>query len=87
MKRARGPLSLNINEEMGCLVDGFDTPPYLMMPHHRPYQGGLIEKAGYAKAKDVYAWRYNVGELNTRVKRRARRDRRRCPRSRTAGRR
>ncbi len=69
MKRARGPLSLNINEEMGCLVDGFETPPYIMMPHHRPYQAGLIEKAGYAKAKDVYAWRYHVGELNNRVKR------------------
>jgi hypothetical protein len=69
MKRVRGPLSLNVNEEMGCLVDGFDTPPYIMMPHHRPYQAGLIEKAGYAKAKDVYAWRYHVGELNNRVKR------------------
>jgi hypothetical protein len=73
MKRARGPLSLNINEETGCLVDGFDTPPYVLMPHHLPYQGGLIEKAGYAKIKDFYGWSYAVGELNTRVKR-ARRD-------------
>jgi hypothetical protein len=69
MKRARGPLSLNINEETGCLVEGFDTPPYIMMPHHRRYQSALIEKAGYAKAKDFYAWRYAVGDLNTRVKR------------------
>ena len=68
MKRARGPLSLNINEEMGCLVEGFDTPPYLMMPHHRWYQGGLIEKAGYEKTKDVFAWKYKVGEPNARVK-------------------
>ncbi|HEX8792477.1 MAG TPA: hypothetical protein VF765_16120 [Polyangiaceae bacterium] len=69
MKRARGPVSLNINEELGCLVDGFDTPPYLLMPHHSRYQGGLIERSGYAKAKDVYAWHYKVGELNNRVKR------------------
>jgi hypothetical protein len=69
MKRVRGPLSLNINEETGCLVDGFDTPPYIMMPHHRPYQAGLIEKAGYTKAKDFYAWRYSVGDLNKRVQR------------------
>jgi hypothetical protein len=68
MKVARGPLSLNINEEMGCLVDGFDSPPVLMNPHHRPYQGGLIEKAGYAKAKDVFGWRYEVGEPNARVR-------------------
>ena len=69
MKRVRGPLSLNINEETGCLVAGFDSPPYIMMPHHRPYQGALIEKAGYTKVKDLYAWRYAVGELNPRVKR------------------
>ena len=69
MKNARGPMSLNINEELGCLIDGFDTPPYLMMPHHRSYQGGLIEKAGYPKAKDFYAWKYVVGDLNARVKR------------------
>ena len=68
MTRARGPVSLNINEELGCLVDGFDTPPYLLMPHHRPYQGGLIEKAGYAKVKDVYAWSYKVGDVIKRVK-------------------
>jgi hypothetical protein len=68
MKVARGPISLSINEEIGCLVDGFDEPPVLLNPHHRPYQGGLIEKAGYAKAKDVWGWRYEVGEPNARVK-------------------
>jgi len=68
MKHARGPVSININEEMGCLVEGFDTPPFILMPHHRPYQGALIEKAGYAKIKDLFAWRYKVGELNTRTK-------------------
>jgi hypothetical protein len=69
MKTARGPMSLNINEELGCLVDGFDTPPYIMMPHHRRYQGGLIEKAGYRKVKDFFAWKYLVGDPNARVQR------------------
>jgi hypothetical protein len=69
IERARGPLSLNINEELGCLVSGFETPPFIMMPHHRPYQSKLIETAGYAKVKDFYAWRYAVGDLNARVKR------------------
>ena len=68
MKRIRGPLSLSLNEEMGCLVEGFDTPPMILMPHHRPYQGGLIEKAGFEKLKDAYAWRYHVGELPPRVR-------------------
>ena len=78
MKKVRGPFSLIINEEIGCLVEGFDDPPVLMNPHHRPYQGGLIEQAGYTKEKDVFGWRYEVGELNPRV-RKARDDIRAMP--------
>ena len=69
MKQMRGPLSLSVNEELGCLVEGFDSPPMILMPHHRPYQGGLIAGAGFEKLKDYYAWRYEVGALNARTKR------------------
>lgn len=71
MKTVRGPISLSVNEEVGCLVDGFDSPPVLLNPHHRAYQGGLIEQAGYAKAKDVWGWRYEIGEINARVRKAA----------------
>ena len=67
MKRARGPFSLSINEETGCLVDGFDRPPMVMMPHHHPYQGRLIEQAGFSKLKDFFAWEYDVGEVPMRA--------------------
>jgi hypothetical protein len=67
MKRSRGPFNLNINGELGVLVDGFDTPPMIMMTHHMPYQGGLAEKAGYDKLKDFYAWSYDVGEVPKRA--------------------
>jgi hypothetical protein len=67
MKRMRGPFSLSINDEAGCLVEGFDSPPMIMMPHHRPYQGGLIEGAGLQRIKTLYAWRYEVGNLKRRV--------------------
>ncbi len=68
MKKMRGPMSLNINEELGCLVEGFDTPPMVMMPHHRAYQGALIEAAGLVKEKDVFAWKYQVGEVPVRAR-------------------
>ncbi len=67
MKKMRGPLCLSINDELGCLIEGFDTPPFIMMPHHRPYQAGLIEAAGFAKVKDLYAWRYEMGTLPERA--------------------
>jgi hypothetical protein len=56
IKRVRGPLSLSINDEVGLLVDGFDTSPYFMMGHSKPYYGTYIEQAGYHKAKDMLAY-------------------------------
>jgi hypothetical protein len=60
MEAARGPLSFSINQEVGLLIDGFDTPPMIMMNHARPYYGRLIEGAGYEKVKDLYAWLYHT---------------------------
>jgi hypothetical protein len=54
--QALGPFNLSVNEEVGLLVEGFDTPAMLMMGHDQPYAGGRIEALGYAKAKDVYAY-------------------------------
>ncbi|MFW6031554.1 MAG: hypothetical protein ACOC9T_03095 [Myxococcota bacterium] len=62
MKRIRGPLSLNIWEEVGVLVEGFEHPPVMLMGHSRDWQAGLIEQAGFAKAKDFYAWKYITAE-------------------------
>ncbi|WP_370870120.1 dATP pyrophosphohydrolase [Phenylobacterium sp.] len=53
---ALGPFNLSINEEVGLLVDGFDTPPMVMMGHDPAYVSRQIEAQGYAKAKDVYAY-------------------------------
>ena len=72
MKTVRGPMSLNINEEIGCLVEGFENPSVLMSPFHMPYQGTLIELAGYTKAKDLFNWSYTVGEPNKRVRKESR---------------
>ncbi|HEU5074153.1 MAG TPA: hypothetical protein VFU02_08270 [Polyangiaceae bacterium] len=69
MKRIRGPMSLCVNEELGCLIEGFDTPPMVMMPHHLPHQGRLIANAGFEKIKDLFAWRYTVGDIPKRAQR------------------
>lgn len=56
VRQVLGPFSLSINEETGLLVDGFDTPPMLMMGHDRPYVSGHLARAGYVKEKDMYAY-------------------------------
>ena len=56
MKKICGPFNLSINQELGLLVDGFDTPPSLMMGHAHPYYARLIEDIGYEKEKDLLAY-------------------------------
>jgi hypothetical protein len=68
MTRVNGPMSLSANHEIGLLVDGFAHPPVLDMGHSRSYQGALAEKCGYAKEKDLFAWRYeSTGHFNPRT--------------------
>ncbi len=57
MQRITGPFNLSINEECGLQIDGFDTPPRIMMVHGRPYYGQAVEAAGYRKAVDLIAYR------------------------------
>jgi len=52
----RGPANPSQNYECGLLVEGFDRPPVLMMTYNPPGYMGLIEGAGYSKAKDLYAY-------------------------------
>jgi GNAT superfamily N-acetyltransferase len=52
----RGPASFSTNDEVGLLVDGFETPPTLMMPHNPRYYADLVEGAGFTKAKDLLAY-------------------------------
>ena len=56
MKRISGPFNLSINQEIGLLVEGFETPPSMMMGHARPYYAGRIEENGYQKEKDLLAY-------------------------------
>ena len=59
----QGPFSFSINDETGLLIEGFDTPPTLMMGHARPYYAQRMEEAGFAKAKDVIAYDlFSAGE-------------------------
>ena len=55
----RGPTSFSVNDECGLLVQGFEASPTLMMPHNPRYYVQLVERAGFAKAKDL--WVYQGG--------------------------
>ncbi len=55
-----GPMNPSTNDEVGLLIKGFDSPPYVMMCHNPEYYGNLIESQGYEKAKDLYDWQLDI---------------------------
>lgn len=55
-----GPYSLSINDEAGLLVEGFDTPPYMMMNYALPWMNNKLESVGLTKAKDLIAFHMDI---------------------------
>jgi hypothetical protein len=56
MTLARGPIDLSTHNNCLFLVDGFDSPPMVMMPYNRPYYPEFMERDDWHKAKDAYAY-------------------------------
>ncbi len=59
-KKMIGPAQWSVNEECGLLIDGFDTPPVVMMSYGRPDYQAMIETAGLEKAVDMYAYQADL---------------------------
>lgn len=66
-KSITGPYNFSINQECGVLVDGFDTPPVIMMPHARQWYGESLEQQGYMPAMDMLAYWINMDFEPSRV--------------------
>ncbi len=62
-----GPVNFSTNETCGLLVEGFDTPPVVMMTYNFPYYESLIKKAGLHKLVDLLAFKHVTGEHNERA--------------------
>ena len=56
MNALRGPANPSVNDEYGLLIEGFDSPPTILMTYNPPYYATLIESYGFKKEKDLYAW-------------------------------
>lgn len=71
LERVRGPFNLSINQECCLLVDGFTTPPMLMMGHARPYCAARLEACGYQKERDLLAYLIDADVAETPLRRMA----------------
>ncbi|MEH3106287.1 MAG: N-acetyltransferase [Sphingomonas fennica] len=60
VRRSIGPVSISIWEEPGLLVKGHDHPPTVMMGHDDPRYEAWVERAGYAKVKDLNTYDLDI---------------------------
>ena len=56
MDTIRGPANFSSNDEMGLLVEGFDSLPTFMMIYNPPYYLDLYDKLGLKKVEDLLAY-------------------------------
>lgn len=56
MNFVRGPINLSTHNSCLFLVDSFDVPPMMMTPYNPPYYPEFMEKAGFYKGNDAYAY-------------------------------
>ncbi len=62
MQKIIGPMNPSSNDEIGFLIEGYDSPARIMMPYNPPYYHKLMEKSGYEKQKDLLAFNMEVSE-------------------------
>lgn len=58
----RGPFNPSPNYEIGTLIEGFQSPPSIMMPYNPPYYPRLIEGCGFRKERDLLVQRFEADD-------------------------
>ena len=56
MTTIRGPMNFSTNDEIGLLIEGFDSFPTFMMTWNPQYYLSLYDKIGLKKVEDVFAY-------------------------------
>lgn len=64
MKNVLGPANPGMMDEIGILVEGFESYPYILMPWNKPYYDSLLKGVGFSKATDLYAYEVTQDSVN-----------------------
>ncbi len=65
-----GPVNFSTNDTAGLLIEGYDRPPVVEMTYNKPYYKDLIERYGFEKDMDLYAYMIytkNVSEKSVKL--------------------
>ncbi|MEM9024665.1 MAG: hypothetical protein AAGB22_13045, partial [Bacteroidota bacterium] len=61
-----GPANFSTNDPCGMLVEGYDSPPVMMMTYNKPYYNDFVQRYGFTKRMDLLA--YQIREENVDMK-------------------
>lgn len=56
MAQIRGPVNPSMNDEAALLIEGYDSPPQVLMTYNPPYYKTLLENYGMHKVMDLFAY-------------------------------
>jgi len=56
MTHVLGPINLTTHDEVGLLVDAFQSPPSILSPYNPPYYETLIRAHGYQRQTDYHSY-------------------------------
>ena len=56
----RGPMNMAFHHEFGLLIDAFDKRPVVATTYNPPYYPEFVERYGFVKVKDHYAYYLDV---------------------------
>ncbi|MDA0197074.1 MAG: hypothetical protein O2887_19005 [Bacteroidetes bacterium] len=64
-----GPENYSTNDTCGTLIEGFDSPPMVMMTYNKAYYPDHLERFGLSKAMDLIAYRFIQSGFTERLQR------------------
>lgn len=62
--RMLGPTNFTTNDTAGLLIDGYDSPPTVMMTYNASYYVDMVTRYGLAKEMDMYAYYIPTDNVN-----------------------
>ncbi|CAN5612565.1 hypothetical protein BH10BAC3_BH10BAC3_14060 [soil metagenome] len=60
-----GPMNPDIHNELGTLVQGFETPGYIMLTYNFNYYDLSIQQCGFNKLRDFYSYKMNEPQYHS----------------------
>ena len=54
--RILGPTNFTTNDTAGMLIQGYDSPPTVLMTYNKPYYNDFVARYGFSKEMDLFAY-------------------------------